>query len=100
MTMPVFGLELARDRLAANHLTAAVTQARIYNPIEAAKIGYLDQTAPAAALAETALARARELAALPQPAFRNTKRKERAATVTLIRETLTSDSRTFDGAAR
>jgi enoyl-CoA hydratase len=100
MTMPVFGLELARDRLAANHLTAAVTQARIYNPIEAAKIGYLDQTAPAAALAETALARARELAALPQPAFRNTKRKERAATVTLIRETLASDSRTFDGAAR
>lgn len=100
MTLPVFGLELARDRLATNHLTAAVTQARIYNPVEAAQVGFLDQTAPAGALFETALGRARELGALPQPAFRNTKRKERAATVTLIRETLASDSRTFDGAAR
>lgn len=99
MTMPVFGLELARDRLARNHLTAAVTQARIYNPVEAALVGYLDQTAPAEKLVETALGRARELALLPQPAFRNTKRKERAATVKLIRETLKEDSRTFDGAA-
>lgn len=100
MTMPVFGLELARDRILPNHLTAAVTQARIYNPVEAAKVGYLDQTAPAEALFETALARARELGALPQPAFRNTKRKERESTVALIRATLKSDSRTFDGAAR
>ncbi|HEY4345897.1 MAG TPA: crotonase/enoyl-CoA hydratase family protein [Parvibaculum sp.] len=99
MTMPVFGLELARDRLAANHLTAAVTQARIYNPVEAAKIGYLDQTAPVATLMETALGRARELGALSQPAFRNTKRKEREATVALIRSTLKNDSKTFDGAA-
>ncbi|MDR3499242.1 MAG: crotonase/enoyl-CoA hydratase family protein [Parvibaculum sp.] len=99
MTMPIFGLELARDRLARNHLTAAVTQARIYNPHEAAQIGYLDATAPAASLYETALARARELGALPQPAFRNTKRKERAATVALIRDTLKADSRGFDGAA-
>lgn len=99
MTMPVFGLELARDRLARNHLTAAVTQARIYNPVEASQVGYLDQTAPAAALFDTALGRARELAALPQPAFRNTKRKERAATVKLIRDTLKDDSRTFDGTA-
>lgn len=99
MTMPAFGLELARDRLARNHLTAAVTQARIYNPIEAAQVGYLDQTAPADALIDTAFGRARELAALPQPAFRNTKRKERAATVALIRNTLKDDSRTFDGAA-
>lgn len=99
MTMPVFGLELARDRLARNHLTAAVTQARIYNPVEAALVGYLDQTAPAANLVETAMGRARDLALLPQPAFRNTKRKERAATVKLIRDTLKEDSRTFDGAA-
>ncbi len=99
MTLPIFGLELARDRLARPHLTAAVTQARIYNPHEAAQIGYLDQTAPLADLRATALARATELGALNQPAFANTKRKERAATVALIRQTLTSDSQTFDGAA-
>lgn len=99
MTLPIFGLELARDRLARHHLTAAVTQARIYNPHEAAQIGYLDQTAPLSDLRATALARATELGALNQPAFANTKRKERAATVALIRQTLTSDSKTFNGAA-
>lgn len=100
MTMPIFGLELARDRLANHHLTAAVTQARIYNPQEAAQIGYLDMTAPLDSLRETSLAKARELAALNQPAFANTKRKERGSTIDYIRETLTSDARTFDGATR
>lgn len=100
MTMPVFGLELARDRLATQHLTAAVTQARIYNPVEATQVGYLDQTAPADQLRDVALNRARELGALSQPAFANTKRKERATTVAMIRDTLQSDSKTFDGAAR
>tara|TARA_R110000824_G_scaffold390760_24_gene588134 strand:- start:12046 stop:12750 length:705 start_codon:yes stop_codon:yes gene_type:complete len=100
MTMPVFGLELARDRLAPQHLTAAVTQARIYNPVEAAQIGYLDQTAVPTELRDISLARARELGALNQPAFANTKRKERANTVAMIRETLQSDSKTFDGTAR
>lgn len=98
MTMPIFGLELARDRIANNHLTAAVTQARIYNPHEATQIGYLDQTAPVDALRETAIGRARELAALNQPAFANTKRKERNSTVSYVRETLITDARTFDGA--
>ena len=99
MTMPIFGIELARDRIARQHLTAALTQARIYNPQEAAQVGYLDITAPADALHETALARAAELGALRQPAFANTKRKEREETVSFIRETLVDDSKTFDGAS-
>jgi enoyl-CoA hydratase len=99
MTMPIFGIELARDRIAANRFSQAVTQARIYNPTEAAAIGYLDEAVPADALMETAKARAATLAALQQPAFANTKRKEREATIRHIRETLASDSRTFDGAA-
>lgn len=98
MTMPVFGIELARDRLARNRFSEAVTQARIYGPAEAAAVGYLDEVVPAAALMETAKARAAALAALQQPAFANTKRKERQATIALIRSTLTSDSDTFDGA--
>ncbi|MEW6090878.1 MAG: crotonase/enoyl-CoA hydratase family protein [Pseudomonadota bacterium] len=98
MTMPVFGIELARDRLARNRFSEAVTQARIYGPAEAAAVGYLDEVVPAAALMETAKARAAALAALQQPAFANTKRKERQATIALIRSTLTADSDTFDGA--
>lgn len=98
MTMPVFGIELARDRLARNRFSQAVTQARIYDPVEAAAIGYLDEAVPADALMETAKARAATLATLQQPAFANTKRKEREATIHHIRETLRVDSGTFDGA--
>lgn len=98
MTLPIFGLELARDRLARNRFTEAVTQARVYGPAEAAAIGYLDEAVPAAALMETARARAAALAALPQPAFSGTKRKERAVTIAHIRATLAADSGTFDGA--
>lgn len=98
MTMPVFGIELARDRLARNRFTEAVTQARIYGPADAVAVGYLDEAVPAAGLMETAKARALTLAALQQPAFANTKRKERQATIALIRSTLKADSGTFDGA--
>lgn len=98
MTMPVFGIELARDRLARNRLTEAVTQARIYGPAGAVAVGYLDEAVPATALMETAKARAATLAALAQPAFAQTKRKERTATIAHIRGTLESDSDTFDGA--
>ena len=98
MTMPVFGIELARDRLARHRFTEAVTQARIYGPADAVTVGYLDEAVPAAALMETAKARAAALAALQQPAFGNTKRKERQSTITLIRSTLKADSGTFDGA--
>ena len=98
MTMPVFGIELARDRLARNRFSQAVTQARIYSPADAVAVGYLDEAVPAAALMETAKARATALAALKQPAFANTKRKERQATITLIRSTLQADSGIFDGA--
>lgn len=98
MTMPIFGIELARDRLARNRFTEAVTQAKTYSPAEAVAVGYLDTAVPAATLMEAAKARAAELAALQQPAFANTKRKERALTIRHVRDTLESDSGTFDGA--
>lgn len=99
MTMPVFGIELARDRLARNRFSEAVTQAHIYGPGEAVAVGYLDEAVPAASLMETAKARAITLAALQQPAFANTKRKERGLTIRHIRDTLDADSGTFDGSA-
>jgi enoyl-CoA hydratase len=97
MTMPVFGIELARDRLARNRFTEAVTQARIYGPADAVAVGYLDAAVPAQNLMETAKARAAELAGLQQPAFAGTKRKERQLTIRHIRDTLHTDSDTFDG---
>jgi hypothetical protein len=84
-------MELARARLSKRHFTAAVTQARIYDPESARDAGYLDVTTQPGQLFDTALDHARRLAALPDPAFRNTKARERAATVKLIRDTLAED---------
>lgn len=91
MTLPIFAMELARDRLSKRHFTAAVTQARIYDPSAAKDAGYLDSTVGPEQLLDTALDQARRLAVLPDPAFRDTKQRERASTVRLIRETLVAD---------
>lgn len=91
MPLPVFAVELARDRLARHLLSAATTQARIFSPTEAVEAGYLDQVVEPAALLETALAEAQRLTALPDPAFRLTKQRERGESVRRIMATLRED---------
>ena len=91
MTLPVFAMELARARLSKRHFTAATTQARVYDPETARDAGYLDATAPPEALFDVAFEQARNLTKLADPAFRNTKHRERAATIQLIRATLEDD---------
>lgn len=91
LTLPVFAMELARDRLATRWFTAAVTQAHIFDPDGACEAGYLDQLAAPEALLSTAQAQARRVAALPHPAFCETKQRERGATVERIRATLDED---------
>ncbi len=91
LTLPVFAVELARDRLSKRHFTAAATQARIYDPETARDAGFLDATEAPVTLLDVGSDHARRLAGLPDPAFRNTKERERGATVHLIRETLEDD---------
>jgi enoyl-CoA hydratase len=91
MTLPIFAMELARARLSKRHFTGATTLARIYDPEGAKDAGFLDATAPAQSLYEAALDQARRLAALPAPAFRDTKNNERGAIIRFIRETLAAD---------
>lgn len=89
--LPVFALELARARLAPRWLTQAVTQARLFDPAGACEAGYLDEVVAAEALLDTAMQRATALAALPDPAFRLTKERERRAVAAHIRATLAED---------
>jgi enoyl-CoA hydratase len=42
MNLPIFAMELARDRLSPQHLTRAMVQGFIYNPEGAVEAGYLD----------------------------------------------------------
>jgi enoyl-CoA hydratase len=91
MPLPIFGYELARERLSKRHLLRAAVQAEIYAPDAAVDAGFLDAVREPGALAEAALAEARRLAELPQPAFGRTKAGLRQAVVARIRATLAED---------
>src|SRR5262249_52732794 len=90
LTLPVFAVELARDRLSKRHFTAAATQAAIYDPDGAVDAGYLDRTEAADVLPEAAFAEASRLAELGN-AFGYTKKNERWRTVKYIEDTLDED---------
>lgn len=97
LTLPVFAMELARDRLSKRHFTAAATQARIYDPEGAVDAGYLDATVAAGELLDAATAEARRLAELSN-AFGHTKQNERGRTVKYVEDTLDADMSRITGA--
>jgi enoyl-CoA hydratase len=47
MRLPIFAIELARDRLSRRHFVAASTLGRVYSPNEAVDVGYLDRVVAA-----------------------------------------------------
>ncbi len=77
MTLPWFGVELARARLAQVHLDQAVGLARIYDPAAAVEAGFLDEAVPAGDLGSRAADMAAALATLNMEAHRNTKKRVR-----------------------
>jgi enoyl-CoA hydratase len=91
MPLPIFALELAKARLDNRRVEEATIMARIYNPEEAAKVGYLDETTSAEALVETAVKRAAALAELAPHAYAITKSKIRQPCLDFIMETLAED---------
>ena len=91
MSLPVFGVELARARLSKRHFTRAVLQSHVFDPEAACDAGYLDETETPEKLLETALERATALSALQNPAFSATKDRERGAIIAAVRETLEED---------
>ncbi len=74
LRLPLFAIELARQRLSKRHLTAATVLGRIYDPSTAVDAGYLDRVVPAETVVSESLELARRLAGLPLGAHRETKR--------------------------
>ncbi len=85
LSLPITGLELARDRLAPQVLGEATINATLYSPDQATGIGYLDETADAIDFDACAKAAAERLAALDPAAFALTKSKVRQPTIERIR---------------
>lgn len=77
MTLPYFGIELARERLASAHLSRAVNLAHVYDAGGAVQAGYLDEAVSEEDLLPRAIALAEQLAALDMEAHKNTKARTR-----------------------
>jgi len=91
MPVPILAMELARDRLNKNALTAATLFARVYDPEEAVAAGYLDAVVDEASLQETAEHEATRLGAFARDAYFKTKTALRERTVEYVRSTLSVD---------
>lgn len=88
MNLPIFAMELARDRLNPSHLTRAMIQGFIYNPQSAVEAGYLDMLAEPDEVEAKAMAIASQLAQLPAPAYAWNKKSMRKDTLDRIRASL------------
>ena len=97
MSLPIFAYELARERLSKRHLLRATAQAELYSPDAAVDAGFLDSVCEPQELAAAALAEARRLSALPQPAFARTKQALRGEMVASSRATLAEDMARLSG---
>lgn len=95
MTLPRFGIELAQARLEETALTQAVGLARIYSPVAAVSVGYLDELVEAEALMGHAAGVAQSLAALNMPAHRATKARLRERFFQRFDEALKRDMEAF-----
>ena len=91
MTLPVFGVELARERLSKRHLTRAALTAELYTPSEAVDAGYLDRVVPPESLESASRAEAERLTTLDANSFAGTKRRLRGAVIDHIRGALAGD---------
>jgi enoyl-CoA hydratase len=77
LTMPYFGVEIARYRLNTAHFGRAVINAEMYSPDDALKAGFLDMVTTAEQLIEQAHAVAARLASINMEAHAATKLRVR-----------------------
>lgn len=73
MTMPYFGVELARARLNPGHFDKAVGLGQLYDADSAVEAGYLDEAVPGEELLERAKVVAGQLSEVDMTAHKNTK---------------------------
>jgi enoyl-CoA hydratase len=96
MPLPIFAVELARDRLSPAHLTAAIL-GRVYDPEGAVAAGYLDRLVPKEEVVAAAVATATERAALRRGAVGRTKTALRGRTIDHVLATLDDDIAALTG---
>lgn len=85
LTVPLFVVELARQRLTPVDFNRALVTATMYDPREAVAAGFLDRVVPAEELRAASLEAAERLATLDPAAHRATKMRVRASALEAVR---------------
>ena len=91
LRLPIFAVELARDRLSKRAFTRATMQAEVLDPRGAVDAGFLDRVVDPAECVDEALAEARRLSQLRSGAYGTTKRLARRATLERIGASFAED---------
>ena len=99
ITMPFFGIEICRQRLAPAHFHRAVINAEIYRPEDAVAAGFLDRVVPAGDVPAVAHAVASDLATLDIGVHTATKRRARDHALKAIRAAIEADDAAFGAPA-
>ncbi len=85
LTMPIYGVEIARQRLSARWFDHATTTGALYGPAEAERAGFLDAVVDPDELREAALSEAQRLTALDMEAHAGTKLRARREALAAMR---------------
>jgi enoyl-CoA hydratase len=96
MTLPKFGVELARDRLTTTAFTRSTIAGQVYDAAGARDVGYLDLVVPADELMTTVAAEAAALAQLRTGPYGATKRNARGQMIERVLADLEADMATID----
>jgi enoyl-CoA hydratase len=91
ITMPFFGVEICRQRLAPAHFHRAVILSEIYAPEEAVAAGFLDRVTSAAELESAARSTAAGFAQLDREVHAASKRRARGHALRAIRSAIEAD---------
>jgi enoyl-CoA hydratase len=91
LTVPLYVVELARQRLTPRDYNRSLVTAAMYDPEEAVGAGFLDRVVPAGGLREESLGAAEELAGLDMEAHAATKLRVRGAALKALREAIDTE---------
>jgi enoyl-CoA hydratase len=98
LTMPLFVVELARQRLAPADFNRALVTAAMYTPEEAVAAGFLDRVVPPGELHGSSREAAEQLATLDPEAHRATKLRVREEALQAVRAGINTELRANQGA--
>jgi enoyl-CoA hydratase len=88
LTIPHYGVEIARSRLSPTYFQHATITGAMYAPDEAVRAGFLDAIYPPEQLPARALEEAQRLRALDMAAHAGTKRRVRAEVLKRVRDSI------------